>query len=215
MSEETTAEVVSLEDEQKQRRLEELEHQVVHGLCETAMAIAEIHREELYEAAGYESFVAYCDDRLQRKRSMAYSILSAGQVFPLLDSAIADKIRSESLFRPLSGMKPENQAKVLTRAVAVADKQGLRLTAGIVEDVAEKNFGWLPKSKRAQQRKQAQDPDAESAKRREALYLGLEAIVGIGLGGYDAVQEFGDPYEWPNFTQARQFLNDAADAADD
>jgi hypothetical protein len=213
MTEATQGEVVSLDNEKRQKRLEELEHAIVGRLCELAVAVAEIHRDSLYEVAGYESFVAYCDDRLQRKRSMAYQLLAAGQVFPLLDSAIAENIRSESVFRPIAKMRPESQAKVLTLAVNVAKKQGLRLTAGIVEDVAEKNFNWLPESKRKQQRKE-QAPEDSSLERFKDIELGIASILDCGLSGGDAVAEFGSISTWPRGLELWTFIKDAMEASE-
>ena len=213
----TEGELISVDEESKLRaaRLEALEHDIVGSLCNLAVAVAEIHRDELYKEAGYESFVGYCDDRLQRKRSMAYAILNAGQVFPLLDSATADKIRCESLFRPLTGMKVENQAKVLTLAVKVADKSKLRLTTGLVEDVAEKNFGWLPKAKRAQQRReQERTPEDESREKFKDIELGIASILSCGLSGGDAVAEFGSVSLWPRGMELWTFMKDAMEASD-
>lgn len=213
ISESGTGELVESAAADQVKRLYACEARIRSSFADMALAVAEIHAGKLYRAKGYDNFVDYCRVELQRQKSEAYRILAAGQVIPLLDSPVGERIHGETVFRPIAKMKPENQAKVINLAVTAASKKGIPVTAHLIADVAEKNFKWVPaaRHKRAKARRRgAPNPDVYLAERR------LRAITDIGrtpaefaalAGAKDLAPLLRDVRAWINET-ARRIIGD-------
>lgn len=112
-------------------RCEEVVRQHFRSYFETATAIREIHDRKLYRAE-FETFEAYCEQRLGISRQYAHRILVAGEILenvlrPLGNIRMPE---NESQIRPLIRIPREKIPAVWRRVVK---KAGLRaITASIV-----------------------------------------------------------------------------------
>ena len=156
-------------------RHQELCAQLVAGVVAMCSALWRIRGEQTYTAQGCKSFGEFLS-RSGISASTGRMYANLGPVMlELQRRGKADLIKHAELLKPIHLMIGKaarerdeaaatkiavKQAQLVMLAAAVAER-GLRpLTADEIEDVAEKNYGWLP----ARKRKAARDaaPDSKS-----------------------------------------------------
>lgn len=173
-----------------------------------AEAMWHIINDKTYEAQEYKSFGDFCDAELPFSRQYAYQVASCHDTILKLPISVSRYLTNESQFRPLKGMKPENQIKVIKIAAKVA--KGKKLTGKIIEQVAEKNFKWLSKAKYRAQKK---GKGAEQDQTIPNLEAAFELINAQTLTPAEMVKKYGNPFEWKGFADALKVLQDLSDSA--
>ena len=131
--------------------LEELEDTIEQGLhtfVEVGNALATIRDLRMYRDT-HESFEAYCRDRWNMSRSVAYDTIAAADAVKAL-SAIADTPTpaNEGQARQLRGLEPELAAEVMQRATSTPEPvtaQSIKTArTRVVADLAAKAVADFP-----------------------------------------------------------------------
>lgn len=141
-------------------RLEGLERDIEHGLCEFAkvgFALHRIREERLYRNR-YSTFEEYCQDRWGIVASRARQLIAAAGVTENLKSVTNVTLPvNEGQTRSLVGLQPDIQRQVWTRAVATAPEG--KVTAAHVERTVADLHGVA--SHRAERSKQVLDDEGD------------------------------------------------------
>jgi hypothetical protein len=161
------------------KRLEKLESTIRRGMQEfmkVGSALAEVKRDRLFEAAGYESFEDYARDKFGFEKTQSYGLVNAATTVERL-SAIAEckQLPScEGQVRPLARLQPEQAARVWKQALKQSKQDARAVTARIVEDVASTMF---PKRDKSNTKKHRGKSAAHAAVKASALaLLGADAL---------------------------------------
>lgn len=116
-------------------RFQYLEQKADAALIDLGEAWAEI-RDRRYYRESYDSFEAYCKDRLNRtRRSVDYAIAASQIIKNLTENNCAQLPSSESQVRPLTNLLPEEQPVAWRRAVDAAG--GAKPTASQVKSAVD------------------------------------------------------------------------------
>ncbi|MEG4998119.1 hypothetical protein [Microcoleus sp. B4-D4] len=130
-------------DVAEQRRLQELESIVEHGLqtfYEVGKALDEIREQKLYRET-HKSFEAYCQQKWGIARRTAYRFIDAAKVMDNL-CPIGHKIPTkENQVRPLAGLPPELQLEIWQEALE-SSPNGMP-TGAAVQRLVEQRFPSL------------------------------------------------------------------------
>ncbi len=181
------------------------ERRLCQGFAVQAEAIATIIDGKTYEALGFKSFVSYNNARLPWSARFSYMLRQAHYTLEKLPAEQKSYLSSESQLRPLYGMKTVNQVKVIKAAVKLVN--GGRLTPKTIAEVAERTQHWVPRSKLKDKDQGTVDTTIED------FGVAFKIINNRSLGGYDLVEKYGDPFQWPGFADALKLMQDAAEAA--
>jgi protein gp37 len=145
--------VMSPEQRQEFKKLDRDVREGAKGMVRAAIALAKIRQHKLFKAAGYESFVAYCEAVHHMSKTYAYSLVTAGKTYNQL-SAIAENQgleieqlpKVESQLRELSRVKdPEQQCAILAEVI---EEKGGEYTAADLSEKVEKARAKVVKPKK-------------------------------------------------------------------
>jgi hypothetical protein len=106
--------------------LESCERLLIRGFQDVARALARIREARLYTEAGYDSFAAYCEDRMGISRQRGDQFANAHFTIKSLPKKLATIVASEAKARAISLVSENKRAEVLTRIV----ESGEPVTAG-------------------------------------------------------------------------------------
>lgn len=125
-------------------RLEAEEAIIRRGLAESAAALIRIRDGKLYLEADYGSFDDYCTDRLGFGRGRADQIIGAGRTLAALPTNVGTTGWNEAQLRVLAPYRdePELLAEIIHWATGSAEHRGVRLTAAVLADAAERVLYW-------------------------------------------------------------------------
>lgn len=214
-------------------RHETLMSQYIKGVAFACISLYRIREEKTYKAIGLESFSEF----LRREGISAQTgrlMSNSGPVFELLvEAGEQHLVKHVDIMRPIYKMlvldgprkqEPElqrriveKQATILRIASKVAERRGKPVTERLVSEVAEKNYGWLPASKRQaemkRERERAEPPQQRKARElRESMEDAFVVIGSSGLTGFELRQILGKSEDMLGFDDALQVLNDWRDA---
>lgn len=95
--------------------------------------IARLEAGEGWRALGYDSLPKCVQAETGYSRAYVYRLLKAMEIERDLESPIGDFVLSESLLRPLSKYGADSRKLLFDFALAWADNNGVKLTAGVIE----------------------------------------------------------------------------------
>lgn len=135
----STAISTKTKSEQDLETLEkEINSEAFEAFYHIGQKLLTIKTQRLYEAAGFKSWSAYCTSgRIDYQRSHAERLIRAAELRPKL-SPIGIQDWSERMLRELAKCETDNDAKrVATKAIKLADKQGVNVTAKLIAQVRD------------------------------------------------------------------------------
>jgi hypothetical protein len=196
-------------------RHDELMHAFVAGTAGMCIALYRIRDEQTYKAKGFSSY----GDFLKRQGISAANgrlFANAGPVFIELQRTGDEMlIKHVDMLKPIYKMpNAEKQAKIIRLAKRRADHEMQPLTADLIADVAERNFGWKKPAEYAGTKKQRRNRSQEDYERelKDDLDRAFRVIALCPLSGYEIAQRIGRPAEFPGFAMALQIMEDMRDA---
>lgn len=199
------------------RRLETAEAKIGQGFRAKASAYHEIREENLYELAGFETFKAYVTERAIDKVASAYRHARCHPLLEILPEDVAPLITGPDQLKPILGMKRrasdgktwEPDHKRMIAVLQMAEQKATRingrptLSPELIADVAEEHFQWL-------RRLPSRDGKSEGQRKLEAHFAG---ILNCELTPQDAVREWGNAFDWRNYTLALDWMEQARGAS--
>lgn len=180
-----------------------------NSLASAAMALYGIRQEETYIADGYTTFEDFVVDELGVGKTQAYILANEGPLFSMLEDRpdggeILEAITTAEQLRPIYKMAPDRQVLVLQMAVEKAGRTRANrplLTRKLVEEVAAEHFNWTPGKKPARERTAGDKPAGLRFLERR-----FKDISEAGLTPEEAVETYGDVWDWDYFENALEFM---------
>jgi len=210
-------------------RHQELCAQLVAGVGAMCSALWRIRSEQTYTAQGCKSFGEFLS-RSGMSASSGRMYANLGPVMlELQRRGKADLVKNAEMLKPIHLMISKaarehdeaaatkiamKQAQLVVLAAAVAER-GLRpLTADEIEDVAEKNYGWLP----ARKRKAKRDANPPEQRFEHPFRTDARELIAIaqgklaGMSAENAVQ-YAYVHRLPGFEALARWFVDVLDEA--
>lgn len=210
MTEETTAEALpEYFDAALVKRHNELLTMFRGSLASAALALHEIRKQETFVVDGYSTFEDFVVDELRIGKTTAYILANEGPLFSILEDdprgeEVLGALTTAEQLRPIYKMPAEKQVLVLQMAISKAGKTRANrphLTGKLVEEVAEQHFGWSARKKGARTRTGGDKPEG-----LRFLEKRFKDIAESGLSPAEAVETYGDVWDWDFFENAFEFM---------
>jgi hypothetical protein len=183
-----------------EQRLQALEDGIRNSLedfFQNGTRLKEIRDDELYKAAGFATWEAYCKERWGWSRDYTYKLIRASEyraVIPGVDKKSTDHARSwtESSVRELTRLEDKRDAAKVAAKVVKAVEQSeraaardpdvkpVKLTAGTVRKFVDEELG-IDRAAAAREARQFDRAAAEELERRRAVGRDRRAELGYRL----------------------------------
>lgn len=182
------------------------------GFASMCVALHRIREGKTYKSAGHGSYGAFLKDYgISNANGRLFANIGPTMVL-LYESGEAALIKHPDMLKPIYKLPSANrQAQIVRVAKRQADQLMIPLTADVIADVAEKQFGWKRESV-YRQKKQPEEMTPGPERLKSELESAFRVIAGCGYAGYDITTAIGDPSRLDSFTEALRVMHDMEDA---